>query len=286
MFGQARERAVITAMFPTYRRLLRHLLDEPSQARARAYAVDIYLPLLNALEHDGVWETPAEQALLRRALTNFLALELAADSVRLALAAAAEQYRAAKGESSAGELDPDLRGVALAVAVQDSDPQFTDALIDLFRDTSDPQLRTDILFALAHADSAATVGTVRKLVLSDQLKSNELSWYLSWSMDVVPGPANWQWLQQNFEALIPRLSQRAKGQGALRFARSLCSAEQAAELEALFSPYLDEFIGSARNVEAGLELISLCMAFRDAHAEAATRFFAADSAPTVEIRTN
>jgi alanyl aminopeptidase len=290
LFGQARERAVITAMFPTYRRLLRHLLDEPSQARAHAYAVDIYLPLLNALEQDGVWETPAEQALLRRALTNFLALELAADSVRLALAAAAEQYRAAKGESSAGELDPDLRGVALAVAVQDSDPQFTDALIDLFRDSMDPQLRTDILFALAHADSAATVDTVRKLVLSDQLKSNELSWYLYWSLDAVPGLSNWQWLQQNFEALIPRLSERAKGQGALRFASSFCAAEQAAELEAeleaLFNPYLDEFIGSARNVEAGLELISLCMAFRDAHADAAVRFFAADSEQTAEIRTN
>jgi hypothetical protein len=150
----------------------------------------------------------------------------------------------------------------------------------------DPQLRDDIVFALAHASNASTLATVRKLVLSDQLKSSELSWYLSWSLDAVPGTANWQWLQQNFAALIPSLSQRAKGQGALRFASSLCSAEQAAELETLFSPYLDEFIGSARNVEAGLELISLCMAFRDAHTDAAVRFFAADSAPTVEIRTN
>jgi hypothetical protein len=266
--------------------VLRHLLDEPSQARARAYAVGIYLPLLNALEQDGIWETPAEQALLRRRLTNFLALELAADSVRRKLAEAAEQYLVAAGESLASELDPDLRGVTLAVAVQDGDPQFTESLIDLFRLTSDPQLRNDILFALAHADSAATVDTVRKLVLGDQLRNSELSWYLSWSIDALPGFSNWQWLQQNFEALIPRLSERAKNQAPLRFASSFCATEQAAELEALFSPYLDEFVGSARNVEAGLELISLCMAFRDAHAEAATRFFAADSAPTVEIRTN
>ena len=286
LFGQARERPVITAMFPTYRRVLRHLLDEPSQARARAYAVGIYLPLLNALEQDGIWETPAEQALLRRRLTNFLALELAADSVRLAVAAAAEQYLAAAGESPAGGLDPDLRGVALAVAVQDSDLQFTESLIDVFRDTSDPQLRTDILFALAHADSAATVDTVRKLVLGDQLRNSELSWYLYWSIDAVPGFSNWQWLQQNFEALIPRLSERAKNQGPLRFASNFCAAEQAAELEALFGPYLDEFVGSTRNVEAGLELISLCMAFRDAHAEAAIRFFGADSEQTAEIRTN
>ena len=286
LFGQARERAVITAMFPTYQRLLRQLLDESSQGPARAYAADIYLPLLKALEPDGVWETPAEQALLRRSLTNFLALELATESLRRELAAAAEQYVAAGGESPSGELDPDLRGVALAVAVQDRDPQFTASLIDLLRATVDPQLRDDIVFALAHASSASTLATVRKLVFSDQLKSSELSWYLSWSLDAVPGTANWQWLQQNFEALIPSLSERAKGQGALRFARSLCSAEQAAELEALFSPYLDEFIGSARNVEAGLELISLCMAFRDAHTDAAVRFFVAESEQTAEIRTN
>jgi hypothetical protein len=230
LFGQARERPVITAMFPTYQRLLRQLLDEPSQGPARAYAADIYLPLLKTLESDGVWEKPAEQALLRRSLTNFLALELATESLRRELAAAAEQYVAAGGESPSGELDPDLRGVALAVAVQDRDPQFTASLIDLLRDTMDPQLRDDIVFALAHASSASTLDTVRKLVLSDQLKSSELSWYLSWSLDAVPGTANWQWLQQNFEALIPSLSERAKGQGALRFARSLCSAVQAAEL--------------------------------------------------------
>jgi hypothetical protein len=93
-------------------------------------------------------------------------------------------------------------------------------------------------------------------------------------------------LQQSFEALIPKLPDRAKGQGAFSFARSLCSAQQAAELEALFSPYLDEFTGSARNLEAGLELISLCMAFRDAHAEAAARFFVTKSEQTGEIRTN
>ena len=286
LFARARERLVITAMFPTYRRLLRHLLDEPSQVRARAYAVDIYLPLLTALEQDGVWETPAEQALLRRNLTNFLALELAADPVRRALAAAAEQYLLAGGELSAGELDPDLRAAALAVAVQDSEPQFTESLIDFLRDTSDPQLRNDIVFALAHASSAPMIDTVRKLVMSDQLKSSELSRYLYWNLDAVPGTSNWQWLQQNFETLIPKLSGRVKGQGALSFARSLCSAKQAAELEALFSPYLDEFTGSARNLEAGLELISLCMAFRDAHAEAAVRFFGAESEQTAEIRTN
>ena len=286
LFGQARERPVITAMFPTYRRLLRHLLDQPSQARARAYAADIYLPLLAALEQDGVWETPAEQALLRRGLTRFLALDVAVEPVRVAVAATAEQYLAAEGESPAGELDPDLRGVALAVAVQDSDPQFTESLIDFFSGTSDPQFRNDILFALAHADSASTVDVVRNFVLGDQLRNSEVSWYLSWSIDAVPGLSNWQWLQQNFEALIPRLSERAKSQGALRFASSFCAAEQAAELEALFSPYLDEFVGSARNVEAGLELISLCMAFRDTHAETAIGFFGADSDQTAEIRTN
>ena len=286
LFARAHERSVITAMFPTYRRLLRHLLDEPLQARARAYAVDIYLPLLRALEQDGVWETLAEQNLLRRNLTNFLALELGAPGLRRALVSAAEQFLLAGGELPAGELDPDLRAVALAVAVQDSDPQFTESLIDFLPDTADPQLRNDIVFALAHASSASMVDTVRELVVSDQLKSSELSWYLHWSLDAVPGTSNWQWLQQNFEALLPKLPDRVKGQGALSFARSLCSAQQAAELEALFSPYLGEFTGSARNLEAGLELISLCMAFRDAHAEAAARFFVTKSEQTGEIRTN
>jgi hypothetical protein len=178
---------------------------------------------------------------------------------------------------SAPEVAPDVREIALVVAVQDGGGEAFARLLERAKATTDSQFLREALIALANSprpeDQDALIQAVNSGAFSPTEAANTLMWRLGEYRDArtfawVAGKATFGWL---FER-IPQGSRQVMP----LFASGLCSAAGQAELKAFFAENGAKVPGHERTLVQTEELIGRCSKLRDARgAELATALAAA-----------
>ena len=105
-------------------------------------------------------------------------------------------------------LDPDVLTTALTVAVQDSNQEFTTALIVQLKASDDQRVRQAIITALANATDPAVIRDIRSLVMSDAVRSNERQTWLNIILNDDSRDENWPWVQENLDRILEGASDR------------------------------------------------------------------------------
>jgi len=270
-------RQVVTAPMDLVRFARDRVVDDEDQPKVDTWARRLYQPIYRRLRWQprrGATED-GETQLLRASIISFLALTVKDPAVRRE---AARRGRAYVGFGGDGELhsdavDPNLVDVALAVAVQDGDVAFFDALLEKLLSSEDATLRGRLLGALAHADDEALASRAIALTLDERLRVNEMFTPIMNQMRQEPTrEAAWAYLREHFDAFVERAGPGRAGYTPYA-AMSFCDAGRVAEMETFFSGRVGELPGGPRNLATALEAMRLCAARVEAQEESVEAFF-------------
>jgi len=218
-------------------------------------------------------ETP-ERTLLRQNVLSFLALTAKDPAVRKE---AAKRGRAYVGFGTDGKLhpeavDPNLANVAVAVAAEEGDAKFFDALLAQLERSDDALVRGRLLTGLGSFKESKLAARAQALTLDVRLRANEVLFPLSIQLGTLETRlAAWAWLRANFDLVVTRLSPARAG--ALPYYVRFCDEPHVAEVEAFFTPRIAALDGGPRNLASALEYMRLCVARRDAQEPSMRAFF-------------
>jgi alanyl aminopeptidase len=256
----------------------RWLEKDPLVDAVRAYGRALYAPVYRDLgwaPKKGAAEDPG-RALLRRNVIGFLAFQARDPEVRREAAARGRAY---VGYGKDGRIHPeavgaDLAAAALAVAAEDGDAAFFDALVTLLGKEPRDLERRRILGALGSALRPELAARARDLCLDPRVHDNEATATLQAQLErAETRDAAWDWFKAHLDALLGRLNPRHAStivwSGAVH-----CDRAHADELSALFTPRLSALDGLPRNLAGALEAIGLCAARREAQEPSVRAFFA------------
>ncbi|GFZ94314.1 M1 family metallopeptidase [Dyella caseinilytica] len=240
-------------------------VTDAQRAKIVAWVKDAYMPRMEQL---GYQRKPGEadgDSLLRSALANALALDFKVPEVRAALL---KQGDAALAKNADGHLnltaaDPDLLGVALAVAVQEHGEPALDALIAELPQTTDPALRNAMLDGLSATDTPALADKARDFSLSKQVKVGEMAAILRGSHDTLAArDALWHWFTGHYDQVVARTGSFAGGRLPALAGGGGCSTAEADRLQAYFAPRLKDVTGADRGLAQTREQTLLCAALK------------------------
>jgi len=266
-FASAEVRQTVTAGMGSVDWMKQHLIDdEPGRDAFLAKAATIYKPRLDRL---GLVPKPGEvddDRLLRSNLIGFLA-EANDPVVRAGLG---RQGRLVLGLGDGGRLmadavPRDIRGTALAVAVQDGGAAAFEAAEKHLRASQDAVLRGQLLGALGSARDPALAERARALVLeSGLLRRNEVYSIPAYQLDEEAlRPAVRQWLDRHFDELEARVAPGGANLAGL-YATGMCSTGEAQVLESKFGERLKSLEGGPMELKQAGEAIRLCAAQKQA----------------------
>ena len=265
-FAAAQVRQTATAGLDDIDWMQEYLVDgEAERARFLASAADIYRPRLDKLGLALVDGETDDDRLLRSELVEFFAGTLKDEAVRDAMAV---KGRAVLGLDGDGKLDVDavpgdLRGTALAVAVQGGGKVAFDAAEKHFRATQDAVLRGQLLEALGSANDPKLAERARALVFEPGLlRRNELLSVVGAQTDEPAlRPAVREWIDGHFDELVRKMA--PAGARLVRpYAAGMCSAADAAALQEKFAERMQDVEGGPRALKQAGEGIRLCAAAR------------------------
>ena len=250
--------------------------DAALLANARAYAGALYAPAAKRLgwgPKSGVEESSADKTLRQKVLT--IMAEFARDpAVRKEAAARGRAYVGYGGDGKlhAEAVDADLSALVLAIAVEEGDAAFFDALVTRLEKSEGESLRANLLKALGHARAPELVARAQKLVLDPRLHANE--WILPLEAQFEqPELAEraWAFLRENIGALARRPARRSKP---FSLGSVFCDDAHANELEARFSPVAKDVEGAPRVLAGAVETVRLCAKNREQQEKSVRAFFA------------
>ena len=125
--------------------------------------------------------------------------------------------------------------------------------------------RQSLLTAMAFSTDPSVAAVMRERILSPELKANEIYYIVgSQTGRAETRDSLWLWIQQNMDALLALMPTQRQG-GLPRFVSSFCSEEKAAELEAVFDPFISTLGSGPRSLANATETIRLCAAFAEVH---------------------
>lgn len=294
-------RLVAGAPMDLLRTARRWLSDDPARAAVEAYGQRLYAdayrelgwgprpanakgaPAGGAPRRGAAAKESGETAsrqLHRQDVIEFLALTAQDPAVRKEAGARGRAY-ARGGVLHPEALDPNLAGVALAVAVQEGDGAFFDGLLALLEKTGDEVARRDLLRALGSARAPELAARARALAVDPRLRVNETMIPIQEQLAQPETQEDaWRWVKGNLDALIARLSARGAG-GLPSLAARFCDRAHADEASQLFGPRVHALEGGPRNLAGALESVNLCATLRHAQGASLRAFFedAARAAP-------
>ena len=269
----ARETAL--APIDTIEWMLHNLDPTPAQeAGLRGAVRRLYGPRLAALGSAPRAGEPETDALLRMQLTKAL-VRIGRD--RELRAGLAQQGRrllglpvTAEGAPADGRLHldavaPEMRALALVVAVQDGGAEVFDALMTQLAASADANLRGDLLAALNASREPVEQARLRALVLApDALRRNEIDLVLSRGQDGdrAARPAVRAWIDEHFEPVAARLAPFAM-RLVKAYADDSCSEAEADALQARFGARAATLDGGPRALALTTEEVRLCAALRE-----------------------
>jgi alanyl aminopeptidase len=274
-FAKSRENAVAKAPMGPFAFAEERLLSEAKlKANLKKQARKLYAGTYRRLGFASKKKEDPDTRMLRQRVIGFLALTADDPKVRKEAARRGRKYLGGKkGGVNPKAVDPNLVGVALAVAVQEGDEKFFDGLVERFKKTDDALLRTNLLSALGRTRDPKLAEKVRALILDPALRGNEIFTLLgSHTSEEENREAAWQWMEKNFDALKNKLP--ISHQGYLPyFARIYCSAEKRDAVAAFFKGKVETLPGGPRNLKSALERVGLCEAKVNALKNSANRYF-------------
>ncbi|MEM6956159.1 MAG: M1 family aminopeptidase, partial [Myxococcota bacterium] len=159
---------------------------------------------------------------------------------------------------------PELVEAALAVTIQDGTQADFDRAMELLAGATDGLLRRQLLVGLGATEDGEQATQVMTLALTDALRVNEF--FLPFQRQFgnpARRAAAFQWLQNNFDAVLARLPPGYAGYLPTLMG-SACSEDEAAQALAFFEPRVGELPGGPRNAAQTAESIRLCVALRAA----------------------
>jgi alanyl aminopeptidase len=263
-FANAPVRQTVTAGLGQIGWMDEHLLkNDAERAAFRKQVATIYRPRLEKLGLTPKDGEADDDRLLRTTLVNFFAGTLKDTAVRAELA---KQGRAVLGLGGDGALHADamsrdLRGVALAVAVEDGGAEAFNAADKHFRASQDAVVRAQLLGAMGSTQDAQLAEKARAMVFEQGLlRRNEI-------FPVVGGqteepatrPALRQWVDTHFTELEARLAPAGAALVNL-YAAGMCSDQEATDLEQRFGARMKTIEGGPLELKQTGEAIRLCAA--------------------------
>lgn len=241
--------------------LLDYGSTEEQKALLRSLLTQWYRPQLeqlNALE-----SLSPDQNQYRMFMVSTLALRARDEALLQELTEMAKRYTGFGGDEKINpqSTDANYAYIALLAGVERLGKPFTDLLWKQFLAEENVTLRERHLDALARSKDPEVAAKLRDAILSPEVAVNEFGYIISGQMD---GPHNqqamWQWMQENFDAVIARIPTWQKGRAPGYF-DSFCSDEDAEAVEALFSPVIAGYESGPRYLAKSLERIRLCAAY-------------------------
>ena len=263
-FVAAPVRQTVTTGMGNTQWMAEHLLDSDAARDAfHARIAGIYRPRLQQLGLSPKAGEPDDDRLLRATLVGFFADTLKDNAVRDALGT---QGRAVLGLDGDGKLHldavpQDLRGTALAVAVQEGGKPAFDAAEQQFRASEDAVLRGQLLGALGSATDPVLAERARALVFEPGLlRRNEIAIVAGQQTDdPALRPVVRAWVDSHFDALEKRLAPAGARLVGL-YADGMCSDAEAAQLQDKFAPRMQDVEGGPLELKQTAEAIHLCAA--------------------------
>ncbi len=173
-------------------------------------------------------------------------------------------------------IDPDVTRQVLTVAARTGREQFFEDLKSALSKTEDRQQRELILGAIGSFNDRTIARASMQLALAPGFDLREVS-------PLLYGPAGspatmdlpFEFVKANYDAIaarIPAGSTFGLGENLPAVGSNFCDEKSAADLKAFFAPKVDRFAGTRRNLAQVLEVIRLCVAYKDAQQQSVVDF--------------
>ena len=256
---------VATAALPDVFKIRDFVIAEQDRGSIQAQLLDWYGPRLDELQ--AMEELTPDQIQFKSRLREILALDARDEMLREEFRNAAIAWSGYDGDETiqADAVDPNDLDTALIVAVEEIGSPFVALLWQHFLKSTDMSRRQSLLVAMAASSDPEVSRTMLDRVLSPDLKDNEI-YYVLFTQSFRPQTRDgfWQWLQADMDGVLDRIPTWRKG-GVPRLVGSFCSEDAAAEIEAVFDPFIHDLESGPRSLANAAERIRLCSAFADAH---------------------
>jgi alanyl aminopeptidase len=243
-----------------------HLATDATRPPLDAYAEKIYRPRLVAL---GYHHQPGEAdavSRLRQRLASVLAFDVHDSVVRKELDA---QGRAALGLDDSGKLDlaradPDLRGFALKVAVQDSGAPAYHAVLEALKANHETQQRYELISALGSTRDPKLAEEARNFGLTSSVAVGEMArLFFAQVGEKENRAAFWSWYQSHFDALLARMPDAYQRTLPRLPAVGRCDKADSDSLQQWLAPRIKQIIGGERALAQSVESVAQCSALRE-----------------------
>ncbi len=207
-----------------------------------------------------------EDTKLRSSVVEFLADTGNNQTIRKQLKDMAYVYTgystdgSADGQFHEDLVDTNLLGLAIQIAVEDSDQAYTNHLIQLFDDSNDGTLRGRLLKGISASKNPEFIKQLRDWVLSDRLRDNEIYSIISSQVyDNTTKYGMWKWVKDNFEPFKNRVPIWNQGRMP-NVGSGFCTDEKKQDLIGFFNPIIEDLSGGPRYLAQTIEGIDLCIA--------------------------
>jgi aminopeptidase N len=268
-----KNRYVIGQEIDVLRSIDEALVDDDTRAAFRHYAAARLLPHAKMLGASGN-KSDDNAALLERTLLPALG-DLAEDETTLREAERVSQAWL-KDPSS---MDADLAATDLGLASRRAGPDRVDALRAVIHEAKTPEIQDAALRALATFGDPATLEMALDVLLSDEVKSQDVFKVIRETMKTrATRKVGFEWIAKHWDALKKKLPDFLAGRF-FALPASVCSAEERSAVTAFFQPRVKEVTGADRPLAEALESASLCEALHEKYSGSVHQFFATVAAP-------
>ncbi|UCF46497.1 MAG: M1 family metallopeptidase, partial [Myxococcales bacterium] len=215
----------------------------------------------------------SDTKLLREALIRFMVMDVRDPQARARATRLGRTYIGYRTQAKQSIVDPQLAGLVLATAVQESDTGLFEQLVSSLDSNTDATERNRILSALGHTEDPALSARALDLALDPRLRVNEIPRLLGPQFrNPRTRQGAWAWLETHFDELTDRLGGFQAGTMPW-YAAGFCTEEAAAKVQRFFEPKMAKLTGGPRNLAASVEAISLCAKKAAVHRPGVDRAF-------------
>lgn len=245
------------------------LADAGDKNALRRFAISLYQPKLDQLGWSArVGESP-DDALMRQALLDFLALDVQGAEARQAMLSAGQDLLTKSGAETfvLEGADAETLGTALSVLAQEGGEPIVRHLMKALPGNRNPQQRKAMLQALGAVTDPALAALARDFVLGSELQLREVSgFYAAHKQRPENQQAYWNWMQNHFDKVIAPYPDFARNRVPGLASGLMCSKQQSVDLQNFFSAQLPKLPGAQRTLAQVIEGSQLCAALRSKHA--------------------